>query len=200
MSTNTSNNNNGKKNKAGWISLIVLAIAVIAGIAFTGNANTFLPLINGDGYTAEADYSSDTESIIADSSSVPEQTTAATEATTASAAESTAATEQSTTAPAETTPAEQPVEIVYSFRNKSTYDSHYEKHGDEFGSITQEQYLQLANELIFSDADTVLTKYADDGDFMYFDTATGYFLVLSPDDYIRTFFVPDDGIDYWNRQ
>ena len=41
---------------------------------------------------------------------------------------------------------------------------------------------------------------AEDGDDVFFDTDTGYFLVLSTDGYIRTFFIPKAGIDYFDRQ
>lgn len=90
--------------------------------------------------------------------------------------------------------------VWYTFRNKARYDEHYEKHGAEFGNITKEEYLQKANDLINSRSDRVLHKYSDDGDYMYFDQDTGYFLVLSADGYIRTFFIPTAGIKYWNRQ
>ena len=36
----------------------------------------------------------------------------------------------------------------YYFRSEKLFDSHYEKHGAEFGDITQDEYLDLANELI----------------------------------------------------
>lgn len=88
----------------------------------------------------------------------------------------------------------------YYFRTQDLYDSHYDKHKNEFGNITKEEYLQKANDLINSDSSDILTKYEDDGDFMYFNKKTDEFLVLSPDGYIRTYFIPDDGIDYWNRQ
>ena len=89
----------------------------------------------------------------------------------------------------------------YSFRSKKLFDQHFQKHGSEFGDITQEEYLRLANDLLNSDSDTVLHKTEkEDGDDVFFDTVTGYFLVLSTDGYIRTFFVPDKGIDYFNRQ
>lgn len=88
----------------------------------------------------------------------------------------------------------------YTFRNQKRYDEHYEKHGAEFGDITKEEYLEMANELIYSDSDRVLHKYSDDGDYMYFDQDTNYFLVLSEDGYIRTFFIPTAGIKYWERQ
>jgi pyocin large subunit-like protein len=89
----------------------------------------------------------------------------------------------------------------YQFRSKKLYESHYEKHGAEFGSITKEEYLKLANDLLNSDSPTVLHKpEKEDGDDVFFDTATGYFLVLSTDGYIRTFFIPDKGIEYYNKQ
>ncbi len=106
------------------------------------------------------------------------------------------ATTADTTAPPQSTASSK----WYTFRNKTRYDEHYKKHGAEFGSITKEEYLQLANDLINSTSDRVLHKYSEDGDYMYFDQDTGYFLVLSEDGYIRTFFVPKAGIDYWNRQ
>ncbi len=89
----------------------------------------------------------------------------------------------------------------YKFRSQKLFDDHYKKHGSEFGDITQEEYLRLANELLNSDSETVLHKTeAEDGDDVFFDTETGYFLVLSTDGYIRTFFIPNDGIKYYERQ
>lgn len=90
---------------------------------------------------------------------------------------------------------------IYTFRSKELFDSHFEKHGAEFGNITQEEYLALANELINAKGDNILHKTEkEDGDFLYYDTETNEFLVLSTDGYIRTFFKPSAGIDYWERQ
>lgn len=86
---------------------------------------------------------------------------------------------------------------LYTFRTQEQYDQHYQKHGAEFGNISQEQYLAMANALI-NDPDA-LTK-SDDGDTLFYDKYENEFAVLSGDGYIRTFFKPDDGIDYWNRQ
>ena len=72
--------------------------------------------------------------------------------------------------------------------------------GAEFGDITKQEYLDKANALIDDTSDNVLTKREEDGDYLFFNTETGEFLVLSEDGYIRTFFIPDDGIDYWDRQ
>ena len=89
----------------------------------------------------------------------------------------------------------------YYFRSEKLFDSHYEKHGAEFGDITQDEYLDLANELINAEGENILHKTEkDDGDFLYYDTETNEFLVLSTDGYIRTFFKPSAGLDYWERQ
>ena len=87
---------------------------------------------------------------------------------------------------------------LYSFRTSELYESHFVKHGAEFGSITKEQYLQMANSLILSK--TALTKNEEDGDKIYYDADKNEFLVLSTDGYIRTFFKPDNGLDYYNKQ
>ncbi len=89
----------------------------------------------------------------------------------------------------------------YYFRSEKLFDSHYEKHGAEFGDITQDEYLDLANELINAEGENILHKTEkEDGDFLYYDTETNEFLVLSMDGYIRTFFKPSAGLDYWERQ
>ena len=101
----------------------------------------------------------------------------------------------------ETTTIEEEREYVeYYFRSEKQYVDHFKKHGQEFGDITIEEYLQMANDLINSDSDTLHTKISKDGDYVFYDEATNEFLVLSDDGYIRTFFEPNAGIDYYNRQ
>jgi pyocin large subunit-like protein len=41
---------------------------------------------------------------------------------------------------------------------------------------------------------------AEDGDDIYFLESTEELVILSKDGYIRTYFKPEDGIDYFNRQ
>ena len=92
-------------------------------------------------------------------------------------------------------------EEIYSFRTEELLNSHYQKHGDEFGDLSKEEYLLGANNLINSSFSDVLTKYEDeDDDKIYYSENTNEFLVLSSDGYIRTYFKPDDGIEYYNRQ
>ena len=41
---------------------------------------------------------------------------------------------------------------------------------------------------------------AEDGDDVYYLESTNEFVIVSTDGYIRTYFKPNDGIDYYNRQ
>lgn len=119
-----------------------------------------------------------------------------------SVAASVVAPAQSQSAQAQSAPggaAEAGVEIQYTFRSEKLFRSHYEKHGAEFGDITQEEYLALANELLAS-PDALRKTEKEDGDTVIYDEADNLFLILSTDGYIRTFFRPDDGIHYYERQ
>ena len=87
------------------------------------------------------------------------------------------------------------------FRSKLQLDEHFEKHGREFGAITEEQYLHLAQQL--RDARPgreILEARRPDGGFAKFDRKRGAFGAYDPDGIIRTFFVPNDGIRYFERQ
>ena len=159
----------------------------------------------------QQDSSSQAVSVITVEDSVPApEDSSESEVSTAATTTTTTATTTSTTAPAtttkrgKTTPKKTTTAAevkTYKFRSQKLLDQHFEKHGSEFGDITKEDYLRMANELINSKAETVLSKTEkEDGDYVFFDKATGYFAVLSKDGYIRTFFIPDRGIDYYNKQ
>lgn len=89
--------------------------------------------------------------------------------------------------------------IVYTFRTQEQFEDHFEKHGIEMGYKTPEAYLLGANQVIASD-DSLHKLEAEDGDDVYYLESTNEFVVLSEDDYIRTYFLPDDGIEYYYRQ
>lgn len=85
------------------------------------------------------------------------------------------------------------------FRNENYLVEHFEKHGKEFSYTTKEEYLAGANKVISSS--NVLHKIeAEDGDDVYYLEETNEFVIVSIDGYIRTYFKPEDGIDYYNRQ
>ena len=96
---------------------------------------------------------------------------------------------------AEQSPAES---STYAFRNQDLFNEHFNKHGHEFGDISQAEYLKIANRLFASQ--DALRKTESDGDLLFYDEGSNTFGVLSKDGYIRTCFKPDDGIAYWNRQ
>ena len=88
---------------------------------------------------------------------------------------------------------------TYEFRNEQYLNEHFEKHKDEFGFLTAQEYLQGANAVINSEY--ALHKLeAEDGDDVYYLEATNELVVVSTDGYIRTYFKPSDGINYYNRK
>ena len=87
------------------------------------------------------------------------------------------------------------------FRSRSQFEEHYRKHGPEFGRISQQEYLRLAQEL--RDArpgGPILEAVRSDGAFSRFDRHNGYFGAFNRDRTIRTFFIPNDGERYFRRQ
>lgn len=111
-------------------------------------------------------------------------------------------TEAPTKAPKVTpAPTEEPeIELTdYGFRNKNLRDSHFEKHGIEMGFETVEDYIEAANKVI-SNPDALHKLEAEDNDHIYFLEETNEFVVLSQDGYIRTYYIANGGIDYFNRQ
>lgn len=80
-------------------------------------------------------------------------------------------------------------------------EEHFSKHGKEFGNITQEQYLKAAQQL--RDAHpgkNILEAKRKEGGGAKFDTRNNSFVAYDADGTIRTFFIPNDGIRYFERQ
>ncbi len=87
------------------------------------------------------------------------------------------------------------------FRTRAQLDEHYAKHGAEFGHLSEQEYLRLAQDL--RDAPpggSILEARRPDGEFSRFDRRHGYFGAYNPDHTIRTFFIPNDGERYFFRQ
>ena len=93
--------------------------------------------------------------------------------------------------------------VEYHFRNKKLLNQHFQKHGGEFaydfGYQSAEEYEKGASDVINNPVSLYKTE-AEDGDGIYYIESTNEFVVLSTDGYIRTYFRPDKGIDYFNRQ
>ncbi len=92
----------------------------------------------------------------------------------------------------------------FNFRSQEQLELHYIKHvieQQEFGDMTQDQYLQGARDLVNASSDpSVLTKSRSNGDILFYKKETNEFAVLTKQDVIRTYFKPRDGIHYFNRQ
>jgi len=116
---------------------------------------------------------------------------------TASAGDSTASARDSK-APASSTAT---VDTRVGFTSQRALDEHYAKHGHEFGSITEVQYLRRAQELRDARAGgDVREAVRSDGVITRFDTRSGAFIAFHQDKSIRTFFQPNDGLRYFERQ
>lgn len=85
------------------------------------------------------------------------------------------------------------------FRNDKLLDQHYEKHGIEMGFASAQEY-ELAAYKVIINSETLHKIEAEDGDDVYYLEETNEFVVVSRDGYIRTYFNPSAGIDYYNRQ
>ena len=86
-----------------------------------------------------------------------------------------------------------------SFRREEQLTDHYEKHGIDMGYDSKEEYLAGANAVI-ANPDSLHKLEEEDGDNVYYLEESNEFVIVSTDGYIRTYFWPQDGIAYYNRQ
>lgn len=89
--------------------------------------------------------------------------------------------------------------VDYHFRNKKLLNSHFEKHGIEMGFDTAAEY-EAAASAVVNNKDALHKTEKEDGDDVYYIEETNEFVIVSKDGYIRTYFNPNDGIKYYNRQ
>lgn len=89
--------------------------------------------------------------------------------------------------------------VEYYFRNEDLLEQHYKKHGMEMGFESMEAYEEAAGAVVYH-PDVLVKTEKEDGDYVYYIEESNEFVVISQDGYIRTYFNPSDGIDYFNRQ
>lgn len=172
---NLRNGKNQKKQDKGYV-LKALGKSLVLGLL------AFLVVININFGTEESiptDY--ETEESISDDYEAEESISATSETVT----ESESKQEES--------------KYAYTFRNEQLLNEHYEKHGIYMKYKSPEKYLKGANRVI-ADKDTLHAIEAEDGDDVYYLEKTNEFVVVSKDGYIRTYFCPEDGIEYFHRQ
>lgn len=91
------------------------------------------------------------------------------------------------------------------FRTRRAFNEHYAKHGREFGHISQQEYLHLAQALrdaplVGGVGGPILQAVRGNGVITRFDRRNGSFGAYNRDGTIRTFFIPAAGERYFRRQ
>lgn len=197
------------KNKFRSILALLLAVFVstFTGCVFTptevSNTTTasFAVITDSPTTVSESSTSADSSKTVVSSDVSSDSTTVATtEKTTETTTEKTT---KATTTVETTTTKRDVFSSGTQFRNKDRFEEHYQKHvinQAEFGDITKEEYLALAQELVDTPGSQVLTKNNDDGDTLFYDPDTNSFAVVSGDGYLRTFFKPSAGQKYFDKQ
>lgn len=87
----------------------------------------------------------------------------------------------------------------YHFRNEDLLESHYKKHGKEMGFSSSKEYEMSASDVV-NNPESLHKTEKEDGDDVYYKEDTNEFVVVSTDGYIRTYFNPDSGKKYFDRQ
>ena len=163
--------------------LIIVAVLMILIFAyFMSKAK------NSEGGNSEGNSADNNTVEVVTTQSTSENTTeSSTEKTTENKTETTTETVMSST------------EDEYTFRNNNRRDEHYEKHGKYMGFDDAEEYEEAASDVV-NNPESLHKTEKEDGDDVYYLKDSNEFVIVSPDGYIRTYFNPDDGIAYYNRQ
>ena len=180
--------------KSGNRKTLICILLVIAAL-FIG-FYVFPRLMNGNGY-AGVD-----QPVVTTSAAAEEESELVLLTSTESEAEASVetSTESETEASTEiSTESEEDEQTEYRFRSKKLLNEHYEKHGVDMGFESAADYEKAASAVV-NNPDALHKTEKEDGDDVYYLKATNEFVIVSPDGYIRTYFNPRDGIDYFNRQ
>ena len=87
------------------------------------------------------------------------------------------------------------------FGSERLLTEHFRKHGREFGKVSKEEFLLMAQDLRDRPLDMkILEVVRRDGVITRFDRRTKAFIAFERNLVIRTFFKPADGEKYFQRQ
>lgn len=87
----------------------------------------------------------------------------------------------------------------YKFKSEKQLEEHFDKHGGDMGFATAKDYERAASDVI-NNPDSLHKIEKEDGDDIFYLEETNEFVVLSKSGHIRTYFYPDAGINYYNKQ
>lgn len=85
------------------------------------------------------------------------------------------------------------------FRSEELLSEHYEKHGIEMGFSSAQDYERAAAAVV-SSPEALHKLEKEDNDDVYYLESTNEFVIISTDGYIRTYFKPDSGKAYFDKQ
>ena len=86
------------------------------------------------------------------------------------------------------------------FRNEHLLEDHFEKYGRDFGNISRQQYLHMAQQLRDAKPGRDIMEARRPDGTIRFDRRHGYFGAYETDGTIRTFFIPPDGVRHFERE
>ena len=87
------------------------------------------------------------------------------------------------------------------FRTQHLLEDHFARFGSQFGAVNMQQYLRMAQQLRdAAPGKTILMSKRPEGGGSKFDRKKGWFVAFDGDGTLRTFFIPKDGVRYFDRQ
>ncbi|MDO4502380.1 MAG: hypothetical protein Q4D06_04275 [Coriobacteriia bacterium] len=89
--------------------------------------------------------------------------------------------------------------VDYVFRSSKHLRDHYNKHGRQMGFASAQDYEEAASD-VANNPKALHKIEREDGDDVYYLEVTNEFVVVSTDGYLRTYFCPDSGKRYFDRQ
>ena len=91
--------------------------------------------------------------------------------------------------------------INVEFESPKLFARHYEKHQEEFGGITETEYLEKANQFLREPlSEDVEQLERSDGSISRYKFSTNEFLVVTKEGKLRTYFKPTGGVAYWRYE
>lgn len=199
-------NNNGrnKKSKSAVPAVLIAAFLLIVLILKISDViipersslpeNTYTSV-----YTSETTTSDAAEIVITTAETTRSSditTMITTEESTAAYSETAVSTTAQTTT---TTAAAEPAKPEYHFRNATLLEEHYEKHGIDMGFSSAAEY-EAAAAAVVTSPQALHKLEKEDNDDVYYIESTNEFVIVSTDGYIRTYFSPENGKSYFDKQ
>lgn len=187
-----------KPNLPTYLLVLILAVGLVFTVV-TKLTDTFITSGLPQTYAVTENITSalTTAEISADTS-VSQQETEVTTSSETSAEYTTTTAETTATAPQTTAAAAASAPSPH-FRNEERLNEHYEKHGIEMGFATPAEY-EAAAAAVVNSPDALHKLEKEDGDDVYYIESTNEFVIVSTDGYIRTYYHPTNGKEYFDNQ